>query len=259
MTTQFDSILFDKSDDGVATITLNRPDRMNAFHQRMLDEMARAWAIVRDDPSIRATVVRAAPGRAFCTGVDVVEQIDLFPQDPFRERTPGEAIGPKSNQVWKPVIAAVHGLCGGGGFYFINQADIIICSEDAEFFDPHVSFGLVPACEPIGAMHRMPFGEIMRMILMGNSERIVAQTAHRISLVSEVTSNDGLWERAHAIATGIAARHPTATQGAVKALWDALDIPYSAAFKGSYMYTQVGNPISTADRASVQKEPHSKR
>lgn len=251
----FETIIFDKGVDRVATITLNRPRQLNSFNQQMLNDMRDAWRIVREDDDINAVVLRSVPGRAFCTGVDVIEEIDLFPNDPFRERDPGELLGPKMNLVWKPVITAVHGLCAGGAFYFLNESDIIICAEDAQFFDPHVSFGKVPACEPIGASHRMPYGEIMRMILMGNAERIGAATALRISLVSEVTATDRLWDRAHEIARSIASRPSTATQGAVRALWESLDLPYSAALRGSYKYTQVGNPISTLDRASVQKEP----
>ncbi len=257
----FETIIFDKGADGVATISLNRPQRMNAFNQQMLDEMRAAWAIVRRDDDIRAVVVQAVPGRAFCTGVDVESEIDFYPNDPFRERSPGEAFGPKTNLVWKPVIAAVHGLCAGGGFYVINQADIIICSEDAQFFDPHISFGLVPACEPIGASRRIPYGEILRMILMGNAERISADTAMRIHLVSEVVENGKLAGRAREIAALIASRRSSAAQGAVRAMWESLDLPYTAAIRNSYMYTQVVSPSSAraeraAMRAEVKKEPY---
>jgi len=254
----FETIIFEKDSAGVATISLNRPERLNSFNQRMLDEMRAAWTIVREDDEIRATVVKAVPGRAFCTGVDVVTEIDLFPDDPFRERDPGEVIGPKMNLVWKPVVAAVHGLCAGGAFYFINEADIIICSQDAQFFDPHVSFGLVPACEPVGLSHRVPYGEIMRMILMGNGERIGAETALRINLVSEVVENERLSDRAHELAALIASRTSTATQGAVRAMWESLDLPYSAAVRCSYKYTQVGRTLRL-DRSKVKKEPFSVR
>jgi len=254
----FETIIFEKGSDGVATISLNRPEKLNSFNQQMLDEMRAAWTIIREDDEIRATVIQAVPGRAFCTGVDVVEEIDLYPDDPFRERDPGEVLGPKMNLVWKPVIAAVHGLCAAGAFYFINEADIIICSEDAQFFDPHVSFGLVPACEPVGLSHRMPYGEIMRMILMGNGERIGAETALRINLVSEVVKNDRLSDRAHELAALIASRTSTATQGAVRAMWESLDLPYSAAVRCSYKYTQVGRALRL-DRSKVKKEPFSVR
>lgn len=250
----FETIIFEQDDAGVATITLNRPHKMNAFNQQMLEDMVAAWQIVREDPEIKAVVLRGAPGKAFSTGVDTTEHIALFPDEPFRERDPGEMVGPKCNHVWKPVIAAVHGMCAGGAFYFLNQVDIIICSEDAQFFDPHLSFGLVPASEPVGALHRMPYSEIMRMVLMGNSERICAETARRISLVTEVVANDKLWDRAAELATLIAGRPTTSTQGAVQVLWESLDFPYSAAVRNSYRYTQVGNPWNWADRSGYKKE-----
>ncbi|HET9628028.1 MAG TPA: enoyl-CoA hydratase/isomerase family protein [Novosphingobium sp.] len=249
----FQTIIFEKGADGVATISLNRPERLNAFNQQMLDDMEAAWKIVREDEEIRAVVLRAVPGRAFCTGVDVVEQFKFYPGEPFRERDPGEKIGPKGNLVWKPVVAAVNGLCAGGAFYFINEADIIICSDDAQFFDPHVSFGLVPACEPIGVSHRMPYGEIMRMILLGNSERISAETARVMGLVSEVVGDGKLWERAHELAAIIAGKPTMATQGAVRAMWESLDMPHTAAVRNSYKYTQL-NTQDPNDRSGFKKE-----
>ena len=91
------------------------------------------------------------------------------------------------HKVWKPVVAAVHGMCAGGGQYFINEADIIICSDDAQFFDPHANAGIVSALEPIGMLARgVPLGDVLRWALMGTDERITAETALRIGLVSEV-------------------------------------------------------------------------
>lgn len=250
----FDTILFSKEDTGVATITLNRPERMNAFNQQMLEDMEAVWKIVREDPEIKCVVLRGAPGRAFCTGVDVIDGITFYPDEPFRERDPGAMLAPKTNQVWKPVIGAVHGLCAGGAFYFLNECDFIICSQDAQFFDPHVSFGVVPSCEPIGASHRMPYGDIMRMILLGNSERISAETALRMSLVSEIVENDKLWTRADELAAIIAAKPAQAVQGAVKAMWEALDMPYSVAVRNGYKYPQIVNPPDWQDRSAFKKE-----
>lgn len=250
----FETILFATNDVGVATITLNRPDKMNSFNQQMLEDMEAVWKIVREDSAIRTVVLKAAPGRAFSTGVDVVEGITFYPDEPVRERDPGAMLGPKSNLVWKPVIAAVHGLCAGGAFYFLNECDIIICSEDAQFFDPHVSFGVVPSCEPIGVSHRMPYGDIMRMILLGNSERICAETALRMSLVSEVVKLDALHDRAAELAANIAAKPPGAIQGAVKAMWEALDMPYSVAVRNGYKYPQIINSDDWKDRSAFKKE-----
>ena len=140
--------------DGVATITLNRPDKLNCFNRAMVLEFRELWGKLRTDPAVRVLVLRAAPGRAFCSGVDVKEGWRAPGEDgsPFDQDDPGEWLGPKSNKVWKPLIVAVHGMAAGGAFYWLNEADIVICSDDATFFDPHLKFGKISAVEPIGAL-----------------------------------------------------------------------------------------------------------
>jgi len=161
---------------------------------------------LRADPDVRVMVLRAAPGRAFCSGVDVKEGWRVPGEDrtPFDQEDPGEWLGPKSNKVWKPFIVAVHGMAAGGAFYWLNEADIVICTEDATFFDPHLKFGKISAVEPIGAMGRIPLQEITRMVLLADAERIGAATALRISLVTEVTTHKPCGPRAQELAAMIA-------------------------------------------------------
>src|SRR5690606_2284678 len=109
-------------------------------------------------------------------------------------------LGPKQQKLWKPVVTAVHGMCCGGAFYWVNESDIVICSDDATFFDPHVTYGQTAALEPIGATYIMPMQQVLRMTLLGNDERISAETAFRINLVSEVVKLERLWDRAHELA-----------------------------------------------------------
>jgi enoyl-CoA hydratase/carnithine racemase len=161
--------------------------------------------------------------------------------------------------MWKPVVSAVHGICTAGAFYFVNESDVVICSDDATFFDSHVSAGLVCALEPIGMMRRVGLAETLRIALMGNDERVGADTALRIGLVTEVVSRDQLADRAHTVAATIAAKPPSATQGTVKAIWESLDKPYRAALEQNLIYTRLGNPIGTAELAErggpVKSEP----
>ncbi|HET9628817.1 MAG TPA: enoyl-CoA hydratase/isomerase family protein [Novosphingobium sp.] len=255
----FETIIYDKGEDRVLSLILNRPQRLNSFNQRMMDEIRAAWELFQRDPDLNAAVLSAAGDRAFCTGADMVDRMQEFPDMPFDERDPAESLGPKHNMVWKPVITAVHGMCAGGAFYFLNESDMILCSEDAQFFDPHVSFGLVSACEPIGASHRMPYGEIMRMVLMGNDERIGADTALRIGLVSQVVPRADLLTEARRLAAKIAEKPTIATQGTVRAMWEALDMPYLAAVRNSYKYTQIGNRLSRLDRDKVTKATYTVR
>src|SRR5688572_23118089 len=214
--------------DRVATITLNRPEVLNAFNRTMCHEVRDAWHRVKDDSGVNAVVLRAAGDRAFCAGLDVREPYGQ-PADVWNHEDPGELLSPKWQKVWKPVVCAVHGICTAGAFYFVNESDIVLCSPDATFFDSHVSAGLVCALEPVGLMRRVGLGEALRIALMGNDERVSADTALRIGLVTEVVAAEDLWARAHKIAAAIAAKPPSATQGTVKAIWESLDKPYRAA------------------------------
>jgi enoyl-CoA hydratase/carnithine racemase len=257
--TAFETILLEvDAASHVATITLNRPDSLNAFNRTMCDEMVKAWRIVKLDDSVNAVVLRAAGSRAFSAGLDIKTPYGQ-PDNVWNHEDPGEALSPKWQKMWKPVVCAVQGMCTAGAFYFVNESDVVICSEDATSFDSHVSAGLVCALEPIGLMRRIGLGESLRIALMGNDERVGADTALRIGLVSEVVSADRLWLRAHEIAAAIAAKPPSATQGTVKAIWESLDKPYRAALEQNLIYTRLGNPLGQAELAaqanSVQAIP----
>jgi enoyl-CoA hydratase/carnithine racemase len=257
--TAFETILLEvDAASHVATITLNRPDSLNAFNRTMCDEMVTAWRIVKLDDSVNAVVLRAAGTRAFSAGLDIKTPYGQ-PDNVWNHEDPGEALSPKWQKMWKPVVCAVQGMCTAGAFYFVNESDVVICSEDATFFDSHVSAGLVCALEPIGLMRRIGLGESLRIALMGNDERVGADTALRIGLVSEVVSADRLWLRAHEIAAAIAAKPPSATQGTVKAIWESLDKPYRAALEQNLIYTRLGNSLGQAELAaqgnSVQAIP----
>jgi enoyl-CoA hydratase/carnithine racemase len=238
---EYETVLFDV-EDHVATITLNRPDRLNSFNRQMTEDVATVWARVRDEDDVHVAVVRAAGDRAFCTGLDMVEGPWWNDQSVWNQEDPGALLGPKQHHVWKPVIAAVHGMAAGGGMYFLNEADIIICSEDATFFDPHANGGMVSALEPMGLLRRgVPLGDVLRWALSGNEERITAATALRLGLVTEVVPRDDLWSTAAALAAEIAARRPEAIQGTVRAIWESLDLPPSAALRHGLSYAQLGN------------------
>lgn len=247
------TVLFDVADH-VATITLNRPEAMNSFNQAMLEDFEQIWQTVKADDDVHVVVLRAAGERAFCTGVDVKEGIDRH-SNVWSRRDPGEWLSPKLNQVWKPLVCAVHGMAAGGAFYWINEADIVICSEDATFFDPHVSYGMTAALEPIGLARRIPLGEALRIALLGLDERVSSERALQIGLVSEVLPRDGLWGRADEIARIIAAKPAAAIQGTVRAIWESLDATRTQALRTGLSYTQLGNPIGTAevDRSTLQR------
>ncbi|HEU5034841.1 MAG TPA: enoyl-CoA hydratase/isomerase family protein [Mycobacteriales bacterium] len=249
----YETVVFEVSEH-IATVTLDRPDRLNAFNQRMCDEFADLWSYCRRTDDIRVVVLQANGDRAFCTGVDVQDGIDV-PDNVWSQDDPGVQLGPKQNRVWKPLVVALHGMVAGGAFYWVNEADIAICSDDAQFFDPHVSYGMTSALEPIGLARRIPLGEALRWALLGLDERMSAHRAREIGLVSEVVTRDDLRTRAAEIARIIAAKPPAAVQGTVKAIWESLDMTRSGALQVGLRYAQLGNPIGAAeiDRGNFTK------
>jgi enoyl-CoA hydratase/carnithine racemase len=221
--------------DGVAIVTMNRPDTLNAFNHAMQSELQRVWRALRMNDAVRAVVLTGAGEKAFCTGIDREESIQTYLEDPTGEKRgpekagrvstpfmfndPGEFINPKQNGLWKPVVAAVNGMACGGAFYMLGESDIIIAAEHATFFDPHVTYGMVAGFETVHLLQKLPLGEMIRIALLGASERMSAKRAYEIGLVSEVTAADDLMERAMWVATTIAASPPLAIQGTLRAAW----------------------------------------
>ena len=264
-TMEYETIVIDVTDNGVATVTLNRPEVLNSFNRRMCEEFAQFWERARTDSAIRAIVLRATGDRAFCTGVDVTELLvedDAFldPEHPWNEGSdPGPQLSPRRNNVWKPVVAAVHGMCAGGAAYLIGECDIVICEPGATFFDPHVNYGLVAALEPIMLSYKMSRSAALRMALLGLHERMSADRALVSGLVTEIVPIGELHARAHQLAATIAALPPVAVQGTVKAFWQSLNLGRDQALSSALMFTQIGNPIATAglDRSQAKRvEPH---
>jgi enoyl-CoA hydratase/carnithine racemase len=244
------------ADARVATVTLDRPEALNAFDRQMCEEIRDAWHVIKADDTVNAVVVRAAGDRAFSAGLDTKQSFGQ-PDLVWNHLDPGEYLSPKWQKLWKPVVCAVHGICTAGAFYFLNEADVVICSDDATFFDSHVTYGFVSAIEPIGLMRRIGLGDTLRMALTGNAERVSAETALRLGLVTEVVGRDELWPQAHDLARLIASYPAVATQGTVRAIWESLDKPYRAAMEQGLMYTRLGNPIGAAEieRTGVLRTP----
>jgi len=239
----FETLLY-KEEDGVAWVTLNRPDALNAFNFQMQRELKQLWRGLRHNKAVRCVVLTGSGEKAFCVGIDRSELSWGDHDDPKRELSaageprpdapwhfddPGYNIGPKTNDMWKPVIAAVNGMACGGAFYMLGESDFIIAAEHATFFDPHVTFGMTACFESIHMLQKMPLGEIMRLALLGAAERMSAARAHQIGLVTEVVPGDGLADAAGLCATTIAANPPTAVQGTVRSIWMAKELSRSQA------------------------------
>ncbi|WP_367322433.1 enoyl-CoA hydratase/isomerase family protein [Streptomyces sp. HUAS ZL42] len=227
-------------DTGVAVVTLDRPARLNAVDLETARELADTWRGLRFDDSVRAVVLTGAGERAFCTGLDrdvVVPQ----PNSPYMQDDPLLRIGPKANDLWKPVVAAVRGMACGGAFYLLGECEFIVADTTASFFDPHTTYGMVSAYESVLMAQRMPFGEAARMMLMGTAERMSARRAHQIGLVSELTEPGGAVEAAVHCATVIAGYPAEGVQGTVRALWAAQEAARAQAFAQAPHLIALGN------------------
>jgi enoyl-CoA hydratase/carnithine racemase len=224
---EYETILWEQR-GAVGWVTLDRPDRYNAFDQVMCDELSSLWQRLRGDDSVKAVVLTASGDKAFCTGIDrdfvPAEGGREFDFSPYTYDDPGKQLGPRSNGCWKPVIAAVNGIACGGAFYLLSEVDFIIAADHATFFDPHVTYGMPAVLEPIAMMRRMPWGDLMRMTLLGNHERISAATALRMGLVTEVVPADELAAAATWAAERIASQPAGAVEATVRTLWAAREL-----------------------------------
>ena len=237
----YETITYEKTGHK-AVITLNRPQVLNSFSRQMSQELVDAWDTIKRDAEVFVVILTAAGEKAFCVGVDTkesTEEIQTMSQfERWDNGAPGDNLTARQNRCWKPVITAVNGMCAGGGFYFIADSDIVICSENATFFDPHVTYGRVAAVEPIGLTRRIPFGEVMRIALMGSAWRMTAERAYQIGLVQEVTSQDRLLAKAHEMADVLAELAPRALSGTVEAIWSGLEMGKTAAQDLGLLFAQ---------------------
>ena len=218
--------------NNVGIVTLNRPDVLHAFNDTMCNEVQETWKAFREIDEVHSILLTASGDKAFCVGIDRGGQMPALEDteslygtsNNYMYDDPGDTLGPKSCELWKPVICAVNGMCCGGAFYFLAECDIILASENATFFDPHVTYGMPAVYEPIKMAQRLPIGEILRLTLLGNYERVSASTALRIGLVSEVTPFNELQEKSFWIAESIASQPTIAVQASLRAIWAANDL-----------------------------------
>ena len=205
----------------------DRPEQLNAMSAAMRDELALAWEELDADPAVRV-IVHTGEGRAFQTGVDVREiASDGVGMERYRESLENFDLHFTAwhQQVWKPVITAVNGICAGGGFHWVADADIVIAASDAQFFDPHVSIGQVVAIEAIGLLRKMPAEAVMRMAFVGRYERMSAARAYELGMISQIVDPPGsLRDEAQALAEKIAQNSPAAMAATKRALWGALEL-----------------------------------
>jgi enoyl-CoA hydratase len=182
----YSNIRFEADTDGVALLTVNRPDKLNALNRDTMGELADAFDRIRNDTAIRALILTGAGEKAFVAGADINELAVLSPMEAQALAARGQSIFRGLEQMRKPSVAAVNGFALGGGLELAMSCTIRVAGPNAKFGQPEVKLGLVPG---YGGTQRLPRlvgrGRALEMLLSG--ETIDVAEAYRIGLVNAVT------------------------------------------------------------------------
>jgi len=220
--TAFDTLLYEKQ-DGVAYVTLNRPEAMNAYNIQMRDDLYQILSAIKDDDEVLVAIFKGAGKKAFCAGADLSEFLSA----------PSPAVARQvrfERDVWRlflnipqPLIAALHGYVLGSGIEIALCCDIRIASEDSRFGMPEVDLGIIPAAGGTQTLPRtVGRGKALEMLLA--NRWISAEEAYRIGLVNRVVPIDELLKAAEEVAKKIASCNPTAVRYAKQAVVRGLDL-----------------------------------
>lgn len=199
--------------ESVATITINRPEKRNALDAEHYEGLSRAWSEVRDNPAIRAAVVTGAGDKAFCAGADLKSWIGR--DQPLSEMwlTQKDQLLNRGLEVWKPVVAAVNGVCVGGGTTLLLATDLRVACPEARFGLSEVKRGVIAANGGTQRiMRQLPYAIAMEMLLLGDD--MDAETALRWGFVNRLVPRADLMGTAQDLAARAAANAPLATQAA---------------------------------------------
>ncbi len=218
----FDTILYEK-EDGIAYITLNRPEVLNRYNVQMRDELYQVLTAIRDDADVMVAIFKGAGERAFCVGADLTE-FGTAPSPTIARQVRWERdVWGLFSRIKQPLIAAVHGYVFGSGVEIALFCDIRIASEDAIFSLPEVSLGMIPAAGGTQTLPRLiGKGKALQLLLTG--DRIDAQDAYRIGLVNMVVSREELYSTADITARKILSCNPIAIRYAKEAITRGLDL-----------------------------------
>lgn len=209
--------------DGIATITINRPERRNALDVEHYAALSQAWCRVRDDAEIRVAVITGAGDKAFCAGADLKSFVGREQALSELWLTQKDSLLNRGLEVWKPVIAAVNGACVGGGMTLLLATDIRVACEDAVFSLSEVKRGIIAANGGTQrVMKQLPYAVAMEMLLLGDT--MDAGTAERWGLLNRTVPRTQMMDTAYALAGRIKRNAPLAVQAAKELAVRSLDL-----------------------------------
>jgi enoyl-CoA hydratase len=241
----------------VATITVNRPDKLNALNAATVDDLRRTMLDLRHDEHVRVIVITGMGGKAFVAGADIRELAALGPLEGKATAHRGQHVFDLIEHTGKPVIAAINGFALGGGCELALACTLRVAADTAKFGQPEVNLGLIPG---YGGTQRLPrlVGRSRALDLLLRGHTIDAQEALRIGLVDRVVPAADLVSAAHALATELAGKAPHAVRAILDAVGRGLGMPLADGL--AYEATLFGLVAATDDmregtRAFLEKRP----
>jgi len=216
----YETILLSKQ-DGIAVVTINRPDKLNALNTKVLSELDQAFAELETDAEVKAVVLTGAGEKAFVAGADIAEMVSYGPLEGARFADQGQRLLSRIERLPKPVIAAVNGFALGGGCELAMACDFIYASEKAKFGQPEVNLGIIPGFGGTQRLARLT-GEAVAKELILTGDVIAAEEAKRVGLVTKVFAPDKLLEEAKKTAARMAGKGAVALAAAKLAIHEGL-------------------------------------
>jgi enoyl-CoA hydratase len=252
----YETLLYEKC-EGIAYITVNRPEKLNALNRQVMEELSDCFAAAQKDEEVRAVILTGAGEKAFVAGADIQELAALSPVEGKETSARGQKILDFIENLGKPVIAAINGYALGGGCELAMACTLRVAAENARFGQPEVKLGIIPGYAGTQRLPRLVGkGRALEMILSG--EPATAQEAYRIGLVNQVVPAQELKAAAEKLAQKIMANAPLAVQFALEAVNHGLEMPEA---EGQFLEaTLFGLCCTTADmkegtRAFLEKRP----
>jgi enoyl-CoA hydratase/carnithine racemase len=257
-----------QAEDSIAWVILNQPENRNTLDGKMQHDLADVWPEINEDESVRVVIV-AANGECFSDGqvVDPEPRASVSRQDWLRVYThqPTEdleelGLSPSMDSIGlhqmgipdrtkgrpaKPMIVAIHGACAGAALEFVSFADIVLCADDAEFFDRSASVGDAPLEEMSSLMHLRSLRRLiaLRMAYEGDGFKIDAQRAYQLGMATDVAPREQLRERARELAGYMLEASPAAIRAVVAGHWDPINMPYGQARMITSLFAQQAREI----------------
>lgn len=243
---EYGTILYEVQ-DGIALLTMNREERLNAFNGEMHADLKSCWIETNRDDDVKVVVI-TGKGRGFATGADMKEEssgqqagsggadrrapmldwIGNFQNKKFPGLSEFGLPDRAAAEPAKPFIAAVNGICCGGGLHFLDNSDFAIAAESATFFDPHVNVAIAACGETFGMIRfrNLPRGIALRIAFMGLHYRLDAKRAYELGLITEVVPDAQLMPRALELAAKVASNGDLAVRATCAAVWDTWSMTY---------------------------------